>query len=113
MAYCDYEFYSEIYCGNVVPQEEFLNLAIRATAHLKAYVEDLEDEEICDEVKFCMCEICDLLYTADLHSGIEYERNDGYWVSYESELNTSKRIESCVKTWLSSSGLLYRGREFI
>ncbi len=111
MVYVDYSFYKDEYCGTYVPEEDFDNLSVRATAKLNAYLGgELEEDEITDEVKFAICEICDLMLASLNHSGIEYERNDGYWVSYEDEERTDARIISCIKTWLAGSELLYRGR---
>ena len=113
MIYADYTFYKEQYCGTYVPEEDFQNLAIRAKSKLDAIIScEVSQDDICDELKFALCEICDLLLASDNHSGIEYERNDGYWVSYEDEQKTDDRIKSCVKTWLSGTDLLYRGRNF-
>ena len=111
MGYVDFDFYSEIYCGTTVGREEFPHYEKKASKRLGAFInEELDKVSEIDEVKFAICEICDILCSAELHSGIEYERNDGYWVSYEDTLSTDERIKSCAKSWLMQTGLLYRGR---
>ncbi len=110
MSYTDYKFYNEQYCGNTVSEDDFLHYEKKASFILDRFIGGRLDElEVTDEVKYAVCEICDILCEADSHSGIEYERNDGYWVSYESGLSLNDKIKSCVHTWLSASGLLYRG----
>ena len=111
MGYVDFGFYKENYCGTVVPEDEFSHYELKASAKINYFINtELEKCDVTDEIKFAVCEVCDILYEGELHSGIEYERNDGYWVSYEENMTTEERIRSCVKTWLFSSGLLYRGR---
>ena len=110
MSYADYKFYNEQYCGNTVTEDDFPHYEKRAVFQLGRFLgTELSFDEITDEVRYAVCEICDILCETDSHSGIEYERNDGYWVSYESGLSAKDKIKSCVHTWLSGSGLLYRG----
>ncbi|MBR2500550.1 MAG: hypothetical protein IKB60_05680 [Clostridia bacterium] len=111
MVYADYTFYKDEYCGTYVGEEDFSHLVLLAGAKMRAFLNcEPEEGDITDEFKFAVCEICDLLLASLNHSGIEYERNDGYWVSYEDEEKTDARIKSCIKTWLKGSELLYRGR---
>lgn len=112
MSYADYEFYKEVYRGMTVSEDDFAHYELKACAQLDSFLCCKPDEAtMCDEIKFAVCEICDILCEADSHSGIEYERNDGYWVSYEEGLTAKDRIKSCIFTWLKGSGLLYRGRD--
>lgn len=110
MSYADYEFYKAEYCGNVVSEEDFACYEKKASCQIEKYIGgELDNSEVTDEVKYAVCEICDILCENESHAGIDYERNDGYWVSYEKGLSLSDKIKSCVHTWLYSSGLLYRG----
>lgn len=111
MKYADFEFYSEIYCGTDIPKEEFAHFELKAVAEINAFINaDKEGFEAAEELKLCICEICDILYDTNFHEGINYERNDGYWVSYDKERTKEGRIRSCVHKYLGKSGLLYRGR---
>lgn len=113
LTYADYSFYTEEYCGNKIEESDFDRLAVKAAAVINSYTgQILENDEITDEVKCAACEICDILYAEESHEGMKYERNDGYWVSYEERDVYTEKIEKCVKTWLMSGGLLYRGRNF-
>lgn len=110
MSLADYVFYKEQYCGTSLDEGEFLSYIKKAEKLLLRYVGgELTEADICDEIRLCVCEICDILSEADTHSGIDYERNDGYWVSYDTGMTLSDKVKECVFTWLSSSGLLYRG----
>jgi len=113
LSYADYSFYKEQYCGITVPEDEFTQYELKACAKVNSFINcELKDDELTDEVRFAVCEVADILYEGESRSGIEYERNDGYWVSYEESLRTDDRIKSCVYTWLYRSGLLYRGRGY-
>lgn len=109
MKLADYIFYKEQYCGTALDEGEFSHYINKASKHLLRYVGELSETERSDEVRFCVCELCDILCEADTHSGIDYERNDGYWVSYDGTMSLCDKIKDCVFTWLSGSGLLYRG----
>ena len=106
----DYKFYSEIYGGTTIKEEDFEHFMLKASAKADALLNDeKKDLEADDKFKLCVCEICDILYDEKTHEGINYERNDGYWVSYDGK-STDDIIKKCVFTWLGSSGALYRGK---
>lgn len=110
MVYADLIFYTEDYCGSVIPEDEFNNYALKSSKRIEFYTGSIEDGELTDDIKFAACEVADILYQDEVHGNIKYERNDGYWVSYDEGTCVDESIEKCIKTWLSGSGLLYRGR---
>jgi len=113
MVYADYEFYREHYLGEELTEKEFCALAIRASAKIDCLINgEIDPDDICDELKFAVCEVSEILKSSNGHNGINYERNDGYWISYEDKSQIERKICSAVKTWLCDTGLLYRGRDF-
>lgn len=111
MSYVDYEFYTNKFLGKEISEEEFLKYAKLASKKADTFlVRPPEDDEVCDELKCAVCEICDILYMEESRDGIKYERNDGYWVSFDEGDTVAEKIKKCMKTWLFSNKLLYRGR---
>lgn len=84
MAFCNYEFYKNEYLGNLIAEEDFPRLAMRATQKLnlitygRLYVTEdgikfcegiidvLLDDETQDKIKKCMCALAELLSDVDM-----------------------------------------------
>lgn len=120
--YADSEFYFGEYLMDraaVLPPQGSSFWLRRAQKTLKTFTFDNIDEStaIPYEVKMCICEIAELLYSYDkratLHGGTASESVEGWSKHYESSQQTEAhlqvKIRSCVKTWLSDTGLLYCG----
>ena len=118
MNYADSAFYENSYlCGRAaVITAAFDFYARRATQEIKKYVFcSIDESNIPDEVKNCCCEIAELLYSNEQCSekGVSSESVGGWSKSSESaeaqNAAINKSICDAIYTWLSDTGLLYRG----
>lgn len=120
--YADSEFYLNEYLSGkdaVLPEQSAVFWLRKAQETLKTFTFDNIDENaaIPYEVKMCICEIAELLYSdekrATLQGGIASESVEGWSKHYESSQQTEAhlkiKIKSCVTTWLADTGLLYCG----
>ena len=71
MAYADYQFYTEKYYGDTVPESDFQKYAERASDRIDAITFDrlvngfLEEERAVTKVKKAVCAVADALYQID------------------------------------------------
>lgn len=117
--FADFAFYIDEYRpNNEISAAEFDYYARQATQKIKQYTGNNVDESNIPEcVKMCCCQIAELLNKADkqeqANGGKSSESVQGWSVSYESReqarLELQANINSSVYTWLSGTGLLYRG----
>lgn len=120
--YADSEFYLKEYLSGrpaELPSNGSEYWLRKAQKKLESFTFDNIDEsaDIPYEVKMCICEIAELLYEDDkkakMHGGTASESVEGWSKHYESsqqaEEHLQSKIRSCVKMWLSDSGLLYCG----
>lgn len=120
--YADPEFYLNEYLSNkepVLPTQSAVFWLRKAQMKLKTFTFDNIDESatIPYEVKMCICEIAELLYSDDKRAtsqgGVASESVEGWSKHYESSQQTEEhlqsKIKSCVITWLADTGLLYCG----
>lgn len=64
MAYCDYDFYLNVYFGDAVAEEDFPRLSERASDYIRAATKGLSDAVDgwqLEAVKKCTCAIADTL----------------------------------------------------
>ena len=109
---CDISFYSYTYGEAAkIPEEQFALWEKRAEAELLVLTSGrLLKTEITDNIKLCICEICEAMYINEGRRGIAAENNDGYSVTYDKEVATAGReILEIAKRYLSDTDLLYRG----
>lgn len=118
--YADYDFYTnEYFCGRkaVISAADFSFYSKKASYIIKGYtLENVDDSNIPDCVRLCCCEVAEQLYKADksnADSGITSESVGDMSVSYENSDSRrqamSDNIRSAVYSYLSGTGLLYRG----
>ena len=77
MAYCDYDFYRNVYLGNAISAEDFPQLSERASDYIRAAtrgISDTVDGGQLEAVKKCTCAVADVLLdesimTASAYSG--------------------------------------------
>lgn len=117
------EFYNENYLMGrqaVIDTALFPFYSLKATQIIKQYTYDNVDENkpILDNVQMCCCEIAEYLTQYDTESkkqpsGVLSEKVAEHSITYESNENREKYKASVIKgivyTWLSDTGLLYRG----
>lgn len=111
MNYVDETFYAAVYCNmedEVIPKEEFPFWARKAAYELDR-ITCGNIREPTEAIKLCVCEIAELLYSDDKTGDITSENNDGYAVTYAKPKSQAARILDIAKTYLTGTGLLYRG----
>ncbi len=113
--YVDYEYYKESFYGSKIPENAFPRYEMRAEAFLHRItfgrVERLP--EIPDEVKNAICAMAECSFREDKKTpGVKSENIDGYSVSFGNSTEVSRNTElyGIAKTYLSTTGLLFRGR---
>lgn len=119
--YADLSFYINVYKPKedmVISAANFSFYARKATQQIKCFVgNNVDESDIPECVKFCCCEIAEILAESDKQSqnqgGKSSESVQGWSVSYESKEQTLQAMQTKIKgsvySWLSGTGLLYRG----
>lgn len=119
--YADFSFYIDMYKPKkdmAISAADFSFYARKATQIIKQYTgRNINENNIPECVKFCCCEIAEILAESDKLSqnqgGKSSESVQGWSISYESKEQTLQamqtKIKSSVYSWLSGTGLLYRG----
>lgn len=124
----DYNFYTNTYEGSSIPESSFNNFALKASTYVnKNTFNRITEEKVDSFVKYCICEVAELLYsqekkkntimenkivsseTVGPHSKT-YVNNSSYIdkdILTESELETM--IYKICYRYLATTGLLYRG----
>lgn len=124
----DYNFYTKTYEGSSIPESSFNNFALKASTYVnKNTFNRITEEKVDNFVKYCICEVAELLYsqekkkntimenkivsseTVGPHSKT-YVNNSSYIdkdILTESELE--KMIYKICYRYLATTGLLYRG----
>ena len=120
--YADEAFYNGTYLSGreAVITTAFSYYAMQASAEIKRYIDVnlTDDEEIPESVKYCCCELAELLckdaQAERQHgSGTLSESVQGWSKSYESSENRKiammQAMRACIYKWLGNTGLMYRG----
>lgn len=118
--YADETFYNSNYlCGKqAVITVAFDYYARQATQIIRQYTFDrIDTDNITEEVKMCCCDIAELIFNAEQadskSGGVTSATVGDVSESYESAESRQQlllqKINTAIKTWLSGTGLLYRG----
>lgn len=111
MSYSDYEFYTDVYKGDIIGSEEkFLSLEKKASAYVDMITSGSITEEYAEDyrIKSAVCGICDVLCGFP-DDNIIAENNDGYSVTYSKDSKAKNNLlYNTARLYLPSS-LLYRG----
>ena len=128
--YADYEFYTDVYLGDAIEEEDFAKLELRAeekldmmTFHrIKNMDESLMTEDLAIAIKKSVCAMAEAVQgmkgepsQIGSSAGISAENIDGYSVSYSSTSASQKLtdysdvLKGVAMQYLGDSGLLYRG----
>ena len=108
MVKVDYDYYSNNYCGNIIPPADFDKVIKKAETYVDGLIFGREPGDREESVKLAVCNVAELLYLDDERQGIVREDNDGYSVSYLSA-DIDKDIASAASVYLADSGLMYAG----
>lgn len=119
--YADRDFYENTFHGEIIPEEAFSGMVLKASIFVKFITFSRVDEmtEIPEEVSLATCAVADVMYQDGMRKDdagreIASENNDGYSVSFvTSQSKTTGTVEyRCKKAaypYLAHTGLLYRG----
>lgn len=106
--YATYDYYSEVYMGNMVGSADFDRIEVCASRWIDKICTAVPDCSS-DSVKLAVCAVCDVLAELDFPDYISSETNDGYRVDYRLDgCEKSRRIYEAAKIYLDDE-LLYRG----
>ena len=124
----DYNFYTKTYEGSSIPESSFNNFALKASTYVnKNTFNRITEEKVDNFVKYCICEVAELLYSQEKKKNTimenkivssetvvphskTYVNNSSYIdkdILTESELE--KMIYKICYRYLATTGLLYRG----
>lgn len=95
MAYCDYDFYLNVYFGNCVSEGDFPRLSERASDYIRSATQGAAENVVgwqLEAVKKCTCAIADILLDEEIITANVY--SSGQQVSSESVGNWSKNYKS-------------------
>lgn len=114
MQYADYTFYSEIYGGSAVSEQEFARLAAEASAYIDRVTFDRAAEHRDDSrIKMCCCALTDIIQsTADTGGMVKQSESIGSWSYSLNSAAANATLENILyskcKSWLPAAWL-YRG----
>ena len=115
MRYCSYDFYQEEYGGNM-PETFFSKLSIEASAYIKRNTyNNIEENNIPEEVKLCMCSITETLYKLEKRKGKSSESVGSWSVNYQTYEEDDKELYNILINYLlyvkgkNGESILYRG----
>ncbi len=103
-------YYNEFCCGGeaALPAEEFEKYIRRAENVLGgfgvSYCDSFENE-----IKLCLCEMAELIYSGEKRQGIKAETIDGYSVTFAEKQNANNELLKVALRRLEKSGLMYAG----
>lgn len=119
MAYADFTYYRDEYCGvKITVEKEFNRYARRASAIVDQVtygrLTSIANDDIPEEVYEATCALVDKLYDLEnsVGSTLTSESNDGYSVSFRDtgdDQKQRKELYATIRTYLDNTGLLYRG----
>ena len=110
----EYEYYTEIYGGTKILENDWLRFSQKAEQRLNGYTfgrlpDEWEGESWCDRAKCAVCEMTEILYADEKRSGKSSENTDGYSVSYDTGKSLGSTLYDVVRVYLGDTGLLYAG----
>lgn len=139
MAYADYEYYKDTYLGTAIQEADFSRLALRASSFLDYYTQGRADKnQELEALKMACCAVAEQYQSIDLarkvalnalqnsanagEAGELQSQSVGSWSkTYRSGGESAQQattaaqaaqasLASVAAQYLSSTGLLYRGR---
>lgn len=124
MVYATYEYYTELYGGEMIPKDTFPRMIAKA----RQYIDNFTfgritegDMEMFPSISACACEMAEMIYKAQSNSvpgrEVKSENTDGYSVTYVTERVDGETEESAMRrklyalaeVYLMNTGLLYLG----
>jgi hypothetical protein len=112
--YVDVEYYTATYLGNAIAQADFPRLALRASEKIDelTFGRAATDTTNTDAIQMATCAVAEEIQKLDAAGGaVQSERQGNYSVTYLSQLSEDARLLKAAKTYLGSTGLMFRGVE--
>lgn len=117
--YVDHDFYSNVYKGNM-PLADFDRLSVKAEAKVNANtfgrLKKVPSCKIPDEVKYCICALCEKMYKNSKGEGKQSETVGPHTVNYANNTSDAQNEDylGIIKEFLSDVyindvPILYRG----
>ena len=108
MVTTDFDYYSNVFRGNIIPHTDFKKYLRRAESYVDGMIFGRDPGDMEESVKLAICSVAELIYLDELRLGISSENADGYSVSYSGG-DISKNIFDAAAVYLADSGLMYAG----
>lgn len=131
-SYIDYDYYSDTYGGNLIPQEQFEKFAKGASYEVRLNIHNKDFSDYEEDVKTATCSVADILYNQFLNKEKiqnvvntsekiissekigDYQRNFSTvsiadLISLANNSNVHKEITTEIEKYLFFTGLLYGG----
>lgn len=118
-----YEYYTDQYGGNTIPEDRFQYVMQKAEMYLHMFTFDrLKNESYDNIVKNCLCDMAETIYKVEKQRDEKVKKSestDGYSVSYVTEIADGqnpqevlqKKLYGIAECYLMNTGLLYLGVE--
>lgn len=130
MIYADYSYYSDSYYGDLIPEDDYIKCAARASDYIDRITMNRAQDYMVlhpdsDAVKKACCAIAEQLLqinrtrAAAIAEGgeIASESVGSHSVSYRSGTETAAALEANLRriaaSYLATTGLLYRGIPYV
>lgn len=108
-----YQDYIELYGGSIIPEAAWLRSYNDAEALVSAMTFGRIRGNLLDSERelavLAVCAAAEGLFRSDMGKSIASENNDGYSVSYRSPKEIQNDAMKAAETFLSDTGLLYKG----
>ena len=135
-SYIDYNYYCETFKGNLIPEDQFENLAIKASSKVRNRIFNRSISGFENEVKHATCLVADILYNQIQNkekfkniligkdAQVSSEKVGDYSVTmtnlslsdlekYSSDEYINKQIAQELENCLFLTGLLYTGVPYV
>ena len=129
MSYATWEFYTTVFLGNAIAEDDFPMLALRASEIVDDVTRGRAQafyDKCATPVSKAVCAVAEIMVRQqaamaigeDGSARVASESNDGFSVSYEKGINPDSKdgqeafnaqIHAAIATYLRATGLLYRG----
>lgn len=124
-AFVDFEFYTDTYQGNTIPEADFVSLANSASALVNAQsfgraestIDAGTDTVLVGKIKMATCAAAEVFYQDSISTAgsgpIQSESIGNYSVTYAlsegATFNKEQKASLAVRLYLETTGILYKG----
>jgi len=114
MTYANFEFYTDEYKGNLIDEDDFDRLEMRAAAYIDLLTNNrtlvVVDEETLNLIRMASCAAAEVLWKQEQGGEIKSESVGSHSVTYATpEVPYEIQLLRAVKLYLGQTSLLYQG----